>query len=109
MSVYVGTYKIGKEKVDAWMLIKRKKILLDSNSSAFVSMTEAVDISKQSDETYDEVFALCLKTIKKMGYDIRRGDHISYGFEYEHQDQIIVWMDKGDEEIPNQKAGFGKA
>lgn len=108
MSVFVGTYKVSKRKYEDWMRIRRQKAILGNGEAPLATIRDAYMVHKESDDSYQEVYRMVEKDVMKLGFDMRRNDSISYGFPYLKDDEILVWMDKGDDEVPGNKPGFSK-
>lgn len=107
MSQYIGAYNVPKDKVDRWQELRRQAKLLESPSALDVRFSRADAIQAEYDLIPEAVYKFAQADLKKAGFDVRRGDQMIYGFDYLKDDEVLVWMEKGDDVVPDQKAGFG--
>ncbi len=104
MSKYIGAYKVPQIKIKRWQDLRRRAHLLELGVD--ISFAGADTIQSAYDDIPDQVYKIAEEDLKKAGFDIRRGDHMNYGFDYQKEDEVMVWMEKGDDEVPDGKSGF---
>ncbi len=109
MSKYIGAYKVPEKKIKRWQDIRRKSHVVNDVASDDITFKEADAIEAAYGDISEEIYKLAEADLKKAGFDIRRGDQMTYGFDYLKDDEVMVWMTSGDDDVPDKKSGFGAA
>jgi hypothetical protein len=104
--LYVGTYKIGKKKLEEFSHLRYMASVADSIGSELMCVAELYDIRRGMDRFHDWIYEVAKADLIRCGFDEHRGDEFKLWIPYDPPESVMMHMTVGDARLPENQSGF---